>query len=395
MKKNKNKRPQIKGKLFFIAATLLCLTLSGCIGWDMWRDSIRVESVVNGNTLLLENGINVVLLGLEDTRNSQERLQKLLNTSDGRGRYVWFKKDSSYPEVYYLDEDNNTFYAYANISNDEGEEIGLNGLILREGLSGLCENPYLCDSLSAFISYVDKSDSKVIIVPNPVVKPILDPEVEDIVEKESNNNRNREAHDHSGDQWMSDCSMNCSMLEQAVDYTNSMTKSFANLLASKSEGTYNLGQICEIYSYLRNKWKYVNDPVDNEYVAYASESIQDCNLSGDCDDFAVLMAACLLAVGGEVCINTSQTYNGDGHAFTEVDVSRFSMTEVRDVVEEYFGTYTRIPSTLNYRCEGNHVWLNLDWQTMYPGGNYWANQNYSSWDCYTRDNSRWVCQQIK
>ena len=79
------------------------------------------------------------------------------------------------------------------------------------------------------------------------------------------------------------------MLEQAVDYTNSLTKSFANLLASKSEGSYNLGQICEIYSYLRKKWKYVNDPVDNEYVAYASESIQDCNLSGDCDDFAVLM----------------------------------------------------------------------------------------------------------
>lgn len=358
----------------------------------MWRDSIRVERVVNGNTLLLENGINVVLLGVDDTRNSQERLQNLLCPSDGRGRYVWFSKDSSYPDVYYLDDDNNTFYAYVNTSNDEGDEIGVNGLLLREGLSGLCGNPYLCDSLNAFISYVDKSDSKIVVVPNPIVRPVLDPEVEDIVKRESRENNDRKSHDHSGDCWMSDGSMNCSMLNRAVDYTNSVTKSFANLIASNSAGPYNLGQICEIYSYLRNKWKYVNDPADNEYVAYASESIQDCNLSGDCDDFAILMAACLMAVGGEVCINTTQTYNGDGHAFTEVDVSRFTMSEIQDAVEKYFGTYTRIPSTLCYRRDGGHVWLNLDWQTTYPGGNYWANQNYNRWDCYTRYNGQWIWQ---
>lgn len=380
----------------FVTAVFFCLTFSNCgVGWSIWEDSIGVESVISGNTLRLENGVNVVLLGLEDTKNSQRRLQQLLCPADGENRQVWFVKDSSYPELFYLDEKNNTFYAYVNTADGNGGEVGINGLILREGLSRLYENPYLCDSLSVFQRYVDGSDSHEIIEPNPVVKPVLDPEVEDIVENREKKNGKQEKHDHSGDCWLIDGSKNCEMLDRAVDYTNSVTKSFANMLAAKSEGNFNLGQICEVYSYLRNKWQYVNDPVDNEYVAYASESIQDCHLSGDCDDFAVLMAACMLSIGGEVCINTAQTSNGEGHAFAEVDVARFSQSDVENTVLEYFGKYTRIPSPLSYRRDGNHLWLNLDWQTSYPGGNYWVNQNYSSWDTYVRESGTWTWRKLR
>ena len=100
-----------------IALFGVCLTMESCVGWSIWEDSIGVESVKNGNTLQLENGVNVVLLGLEDTRNGQERLQELLCPNDGETHQVWFIKDSSYPELFYLDEDNNTFYAYVSTAD--------------------------------------------------------------------------------------------------------------------------------------------------------------------------------------------------------------------------------------------------------------------------------------
>lgn len=378
----------------FVTLAGFCLIMESCVGWSIWEDSIGVERVISGNTIQLENGVNVVLLGLEDTRNSQERLQELLCPNDGETHQVWFIKDSSYPELFYLDEDNNTFYAYVSTADGNGGEVALNGLILREGRSRLCENPYLRDSLGRYQQYVDASNLEELILPNPVVKPVLDPEVKDIVENQDDGNRKREIRDHSGDRWLTNGSQNCDMLRRAVDYTNSVTKSFANLLAAESEGPFNVGQICEIYSYLRKKWKYVNDPADNEYVAYASESIQESHLSGDCDDFAILMAACMLAIGGEVCINTAQNGN-EGHAFTEIDVSRFQQSDVENSVQSYFGKYTRIPSPLSYRREGNHVWLNLDWQTTFPGGNYWLEQHYTSWDSYVRESGNWLWKKLK
>lgn len=385
----------IKKTIFYLFVTLiLSPILSSCVGWSIWEDSIKVKSIVNGNTIRLENDINVVLLGLEDTQNSQLRLQQLL-CPDGQMRYVWFTRDSSFPELYFLDEDNNTFYAYATTFDDNGNDISVNGLILREGLSDLCENPYLCDSLNQYLYYVEEGKGNgEMIVPNPVVKPVLDPELEDIVENVIYDKKNREFHDHSGDIWYSDGFRNCEMLDRAVDYTNSVTKSFANMLALKSEGSFNVGQICEIYSYLRNKWKYVNDPADNEYVAYASESIIDSHLSGDCDDFAVLMASCILAVGGEACINTAYAA-GEGHAFAEVDVSRFQQDDIESSVQSYFGKYSFIPATLCYRRDGNRLWLNLDWQTAFPGGNYWADQQYTSWDSYVREDGTWTWKKLR
>lgn len=166
------------------------------------------------------------------------------------------------------------------------------------------------------------------------------------------------------------------------------------MLAAKSEGAYNVGQICEIYSYLRSKWKYVNDPADNEYVAYASESIRDSHLSGDCDDFAVLMASCILAIGGEVNINTASRGN-EGHAFTEVNIAGANLSDVTAAVQEHFGMYANIISPLATRRDGNYLWLNLDWQTSYPGGNYWLNQSYDNWNCYTRQNGEWVWRKLR
>lgn len=367
---------------------LLCLSmvLQSCIGWDMWNDYITVNSVVNGNTLELENGINVVLLGIQDTKESQQWLSSYI------GKKIRFVKDSSYPNQYNLDADNNTFYAYAVFTDDDFVDICLNSSLLKNKQSGLCGNPYLHDSLSKYKLYAENTDNEQLIV-NPVVKPQLDTELMDFLERFSNTSEVKNI-DHSHDAWMSDGGQNCEMLGRACDYTNSITKGFANLLASKSEGEFNIGQVCEIYHYLRGKWKYVNDPADNEYVAYASESIHNNHLSGDCDDFAVLMAACILSVGGNACINTADNGNS-GHAFTEVEVSHFNLSEVDQCVRQYFDKYNIIPDQLSYRRDGSVIWMNLDWQTSYPGGVYWENGIYNRRDTYVRQGGQWVWKQIR
>lgn len=356
----------------------VAFTLQSChIGWSIWEDPISVEKVLNGNTVQLENGVNVVLLGVDDTQESRSHLSERLKDN----KRVLIHRDSSIPVLYYVDDDNNTIYGY--LSTEE-EGYCINTEILREHKSGLCRNPYLQDSLSFYSSLV--RDMVVEPVINPIVKPQLDTELEELVSK--NRESVHEAIDHSNDAWHSDGRQNCEMLSRTCDYTNSITKSFANLLASKAEGEFNVKQICEIYSYLRNKWKYVNDPSDNEYVAYASESIADSHLSGDCDDFTVLMASSILAVGGKACINTASQGNS-GHAFAEVDVSQFSLEEVESVVKEFFGGNISMPEHLFFRRGMGAVWMNLDWQTMFPGGKYWLDANYDSWDSYTRENGGW------
>ena len=103
--------------------------------------------------------------------------------------------------------------------------------------------------------------------------------------------------------WYTNGNLNLKMLDEACDYLCPYTKQFANSLAGKSPGPFNAGQICEIFDYCFKNWKYVNDPTGAEYVASASESIEG-NLAGDCDDFAILIASCIMAIGGDACINT-------------------------------------------------------------------------------------------
>lgn len=377
-------------KLYLSSCLLLSLLSSCAIGWDMWRDPIRVANVVNGNTLKLENGVSVELLGLENTQNSQQRLQQFLVPEDGDGPKIRFIRDNSFPFRFPIDEEF-TIYAYA-ITDDDKNCI--NSMILKEGLSMLSENPYLQDSLEQFRNYALNSNAQK-LVQNPVIKPVLDENIQDTIRKYANGANYDEGRIHH-DRWSSDGNQNCDMLEKACDYTNSITKGFANLLATKNdaEGDFNVKQICNIYSYLREKWKYVNDPADEEFLAYASESISRCNLTGDCDDFSVLMASCILAVKGTACINIASKDHG-AHAFTEVDVSNFSQDEVDRTVKEYFGERFDVDIPLLYRHDGEHVWLILDWFSSYPGGKYWKDQDYDSWNTYIRENREWKWKELK
>lgn len=157
----------------------------------------------------------------------------------------------------------------------------------------------------------------------------------------------------------------------AVDINNETTNDYAVRLASKFPGSYNIGQVCQIYDHIVKKWKYVNDSDKGENFRSASRSINN-NLAGDCDDFAILMAAMIESIGGDARISLAFNDKGEGHAYTEVLAcnNREEMQSIIDAINLLYGTdqftiyYT--PMT-NGQC-----WLNLDWfgEPQHPGGQY-------------------------
>ena len=83
---------------------------------------------------------------------------------------------------------------------------------------------------------------------------------------------------------------------------------------------------------------------------------------GDCDDFAILMAAVIEAIGG-----TSRIVLARHHAYTEVYLGLrdkpCTLRLIKDIQDRYAGPQ------INYHVDWDgEVWLNLDWTAKYPGG---------------------------
>ena len=338
-----------------------------------------IIEVKDGNTLLLESGTTVKLIGITSTIEGQEYLkQHFLN------KQVNLLCDKSAPFDPTMIGSGDVVYAY--VLGGDYANLHLNAILLREGCADVQEGTYLNDSLLAFRQYASYgSEKRGITPPSPTPIPEIIYKEDDIILPAPPQDKKLQRK-HSA--WYTDGNLNLEMLDEACDYLCPYTKQFANSLAAKSSGPFNIGQICEIFEYCYKKWTYVNDPIGHEYLATASETIEG-NLAGDCDDFAVLMATCILAVGGNVCINTGHNAGG-GHAFTEVDIAAFGQQTVLEEIQQRFSGFS--VSQLNTRRDGNHLWLNLDWQSAYPGGKYY-DCSYSR-DAYPCVNGVWSWEKL-
>lgn len=157
-------------------------------------------------------------------------------------------------------------------------------------------------------------------------------------------------------------------LVNACNYSNSIVRNMAVSIAGESAGNYNLGQICNIFDYCYNNWKYVNDPKTLEFIEFASNTIIN-GLNGDCDDFAVLICSMILSIGGEARINFAYGTEG-GHAFTEVNIGNTNKSEIENYLKiRYKSIYSNI-GIATRTDNDNSVWLNLDWFAKHPGGKY-------------------------
>lgn len=333
---------------------------------------LKIKSIVDGSTVELNNGAVITLLGIDPTVEGEQYLKEL------KGEKVKVIPDGTQFFNVKRMEKGKRYPAYVLLK--KGGNIS--SRILASGKSQLNEAAPLRDSLDNFRRWASLANN---ITPT-IKRREIDYENDSIILPPAPEPLSPGERKHSS--WYADGNMNLDMLEDACDFNLPYTKTFANKLAAKSPGPYNIGQVCEIFDYCYNKWSYVNDPADSEYVARASESISS-SLTGDCDDFAVLLASCILAVGGRPCINTGHNPTG-GHAFTEVDISQWDESQVLSEIKKRFAAYNI--TSLSTRRDGNHLWLNLDWQASYPGGKYYDCS--SAHDVYPYENGKWTWKKL-
>lgn len=166
----------------------------------------------------------------------------------------------------------------------------------------------------------------------------------------------------------------------AIDPTDERTRNEAVRIAAQDEGPFRIEQVARLWSHVRGRWRYVNDPRGDEFFASASQTIMN-DYAGDCDDFAIVLAAMIEAIGGEARIVMVDGEEG-GHAYAEACIR----AEPREVARRLSIHYRRNRDSnlgrqrltnIHFRSSpGCQVWLNLDWNARVPGGpygdEYWA-----------------------
>ncbi|WP_321506150.1 transglutaminase family protein [uncultured Methanoregula sp.] len=162
------------------------------------------------------------------------------------------------------------------------------------------------------------------------------------------------------------------VIRDAIDSRDPVTRDFAVSLIQKPHGgPFNLAQICDLWEAVYSRWTYVDDPNSGDYYSPASHTIA-LGLKGDCDDFAIVVAAMIESVGGDARVIYAS--NGTaGHAYPEVYIG--TTKEEFEAAAAYIRQRYRIADVgchITNGPAGPRYWLNLDWWSRYPGGRFFA-----------------------
>jgi tetratricopeptide (TPR) repeat protein len=178
-------------------------------------------------------------------------------------------------------------------------------------------------------------------------------------------------------------------LNAKVEPDNARVHEEAVALALKYPGDLTIDQICSIYSYLKNGdsskkgWGYVRDPRGIDYFMSANESLKIGDKAGrvgggDCDDFAILMAALVESIGGTTRIVLAHNNSTGGHAYVEVYLGQLNSTnhQTEDILDYLKQKYKTDKIYTHIETDTKDVWLNLDWGEdekgdSHPGGPYY------------------------
>lgn len=169
---------------------------------------------------------------------------------------------------------------------------------------------------------------------------------------------------------------NKSKILNAIDYSNPKVRNFALMATTKNfrniKGYHQYRvtiQCFAVFKEIKDKWNYVNDPKGKEYIAVASESLE--HFSGDCDDHAILMAACVRAVGG-----TPRLIHTGGHIYPEMLIgSKADLEAINYLIKEVLFKQESKGKEIHYHIdERGQIWLNLDYTARYPGGPFMSEE---------------------
>jgi transglutaminase-like putative cysteine protease len=162
-------------------------------------------------------------------------------------------------------------------------------------------------------------------------------------------------------------------IQQKVNYKDSTVRSFA---VQKSLIYFNeyypkyryIARQLSLIKYVKNNFRYVSDPSGFDYFASPTESI--ALMAGDCDDYSILMASVVKAIGGNVRIIWAprhvypELFCGDKANFDKY-ISAISLFFEKEVGRKQI--YYRMDKNKNY-------WLNLDYTDRYPGSVYFCDE---------------------
>lgn len=163
---------------------------------------------------------------------------------------------------------------------------------------------------------------------------------------------------------------NKSKILQAIEYENPKVRNFSIMATSKhfkdikGYSDYRTTIQCfAVFKEINNRWNYVNDPKEGDYIALASESL--LYFSGDCDDHSILMAASIRAIGG-----TPRLIHTKGHIYPEILIGNLiDLEKVNYLIKNVLFAKESFHKPLHYHIdERGQVWLNLDYTAHYPGG---------------------------
>lgn len=122
-------------------------------------------------------------------------------------------------------------------------------------------------------------------------------------------------------------------------------------------------QSFSVFKEINSRWRYVSDVKGGEYFATPEESLE--LMAGDCDDHAVLMAACIKAIGGEV-----RLVRTEGHVYPELKIGDDARLErAAYLIRKVLFPKEVGEAPLYHHTDADGVnWINLDYTRHYPGG---------------------------
>lgn len=139
------------------------------------------------------------------------------------------------------------------------------------------------------------------------------------------------------------------------------TANFTDVKVGNEEHT--MIQAFSIFKEINSKWRYVSDVKGGEYFATPAESLD--LMAGDCDDHALLMAACIKAIGGKV-----RLVRTEGHVYPELLIgSEADMERAGYLIRKQLFTKEVGDAPLFHHTDADgRRWINLDYTRNYPGG---------------------------
>ena len=163
---------------------------------------------------------------------------------------------------------------------------------------------------------------------------------------------------------------NKSKIINAIEYQNPKVRNFAIMATTKHfkgiKGYSDYRTIIQcfaVFKEINNRWNYVNDPKEGDYIATASESLE--YFSGDCDDHSILMAAAVRSIGG-----TPRLIHTKGHIYPEILIgSLIDLEKVNYLIKNVLFAKESKGKIIHYHIdERGQIWMNLDYTAKYPGG---------------------------